>query len=218
MRAVRLKVHWVASVKGTMALLEDDLHATFFASGIDLDIAAGEDVATDPNVDLRRNYERVVSDFARDDPQCGHLVLAGQPPDLRLDVAGQLIDEARRGLVAAFLGSSYISGEGEIALLHTCVHEIGHMLNLAHMDVRNDYVSAMNSASSRGGGVSAAWMAAQTEMERSGEDPYLVVPSKPCKAYPFSYSARKLLNTQSDDWLMPWGGRFARPYDGLDDR
>lgn len=218
MRAVRLKVHWVASVKGAMRLLEDELHATFFASGIDLDISAGEDLATDPNLDPRRRYERVVSDFARDDAQCGHLVLAGQPPNLQLDVAGQLIDEAHRGVVAAFLGSSYISSEGEIGLLHTCVHEVGHMLNLAHEDVSSDYVSAMNSAASRGGSVAAAWLAAQREAERPGQEPYLVVPRKPCKAYPFSYEARKRLNIRSDGCLMPWRDKFERTYDGLDDR
>jgi hypothetical protein len=221
-KTISIRLHWVARSQHDIALRSDDLQALFRTAFIELDLMPGEEIAQDPIYYPPPFYEDLVRHYAATDKEPGHLIIGLEPPLFDPGVAGQLLDPVERGVCIVYRRCKYILERGEVALLQTCAHELGHMLNLAHADVSPDFASAMDQADKRvKGEVGSCWEAAAREahtIRQRNEPDYFMPLGRPLEALPFSHVARKTLNDLSGNRLTPWGGKFERPYDGTNDR
>ncbi len=220
MRAVALKFHVVEGATASIAFLAEELSLLYATAGIDLALVEGERIADDPTYHLD-SYPVWIKRFGERDRSAGHLILGRAVPDHRSDIAGQLIDQVSRGVAVVYTSCDYIRRDGEGALLQTCAHEIGHMLNLSHEDVAAKFVSAMNQAARRELDTRSSWkgaIAESREVRNTNEPDYFFPPVRELASYPLAYRARHSLNNLSPDRLLPWGEKFEHPYDGTEDK
>lgn len=219
-RRIDITVHWVKGVSATFSLKTDQLRMLYWTAGIDLNLTVGEPIELDPARSARNSYPALVRQYRETAQSSGHLIIGIAPDGTANGAAGQLIDLETRGVAAAYTESFYISQTFNSGLLQTCAHEIGHMLNLAHDDVVSDFVSTMNTSDGRTTAIPTAWQLARTEAERirtnSGNAHFLEL-TTPIDCYPLSFKARFLLNDYKDHQLIPWRGKFERPFDGHND-
>lgn len=218
MRPVDVKYHVVKNATANLPFPADELKLLFRTTGIDLSLVEGERIDNDPTYNPFLAYVDLVQLYDKKDRHYGHLIIGLDGPDYRFDIAGQLLDLDWRGVAVVYTCADYIQRDGEGAFLQTCAHEIGHMLNLGHNDVASDFVSAMNQAQNRELDTSRSWQDVKAEAEvvkSQGKPDYFFPPEKELNCYPFAYQARYNLNIYSPDRLLPWGGKFERPYDGV---
>lgn len=206
----------------------DELRAAFAAAGIDLLFQKGEDFRDfDPAHYANRSYQALVDELRQRAAtirslRVGHLILGLGHKTYQEEIAGELLDLDSRGVAVVYRYCDYIRQGGHAALLQTCAHEIGHMLNLAHEDIARDFPTIMDQANQRYGDIHTAWQLAAAEAqsdEARGHPSYLYEPLPiefPC--YPFAYAARARLNTRALSHVLPWRSRYDRPYDGAEDR
>lgn len=220
MRSVSVKYHVVENATADMPFPADDLRALYWSAGIDLALDAGEPLDADPALGLFTNYAALLAAYRRS-PLAGHLIVGLTPPSDRYGISGELVDLDTRGLAAVYVQSGYIQREGRSALLQTCAHELGHMLNLSHGDVSTLFVSVMDSAPRRQDvSPQSAWEQAMRESDAKkarGELAYLEPPLRTLPCFPFSYGARERLNSIPEDSLLPWRSKFQDTFDGSDD-
>lgn len=222
MRTVSIKVHYVTAAKQAFAFPADDVRLLYRTAGIDLRIDAGNDIAVDPTVSGLLNYPKLVDRLRNSDKAAGHMIVGLDPMTRDPTVAGQLLDLTTRGVAAVYTRSNYLLGDSGSGFLQTCIHEIGHMLNLSHDDGARDFDSAMNQVGGRLKEPSVCWAGADTEasiIAASGQPTYFQPPGKQLRCYPLAYKARARLNVIGDGQLLPWGGKFeGAEEDHLNDR
>jgi hypothetical protein len=222
MRPVSIKIHHVRATKQAFPFPAQDVQLLYRTAGIDLRIDAGDDIAVDPTLSGLLNYPALVRRYRDTDRAVGHLVVGQQPMTREPFVAGQLLDLTTRGVAAVYTRSNYLLSDTGPGFLQTCIHEIGHMLNLSHEDGAHDYDSAMNQIGARLMEPSLCWKGADTEasiVAASGQAAYFEPPARPLRCYPLAFKARSRLNTLSDGTLLPWGGVFeGAEGDHLNDR
>lgn len=216
LRTVALKFHVVAKATADMPFPVDELKWLYATAGIELDLSQGDTIEHDPMYYPAANYKFWVEQFGKKDRGCGHLIIGLHGPYYRSDIPGRLVDLDYRGVAAVYTSCDYIQRDGEKALLQTCAHEIGHMLNLAHEDVTTDFISTMDQAEKRGLDTRRSWEAALAEAQHK-RDPYFFQPVRELNSYPFALRARNTLNTLPVAQLLPWGGKFEHPYDEIND-
>jgi hypothetical protein len=215
-----VKFHVVEGAMARMEFLAEELRLLYATAGIDLALVEGERIAKDPTYHVIK-YIDWIKRFGEQDRSAGHLILGRDVPDYRSDIAGRLIDEVSRGVAVVYTSCDYIQRDGEGALLQTCAHEIGHMLNLSHDDVDKTFVTAMNQADKRDLDTRASWESVKAEareIRNTNEPDYFLPPARELASYPFAYRARHTLNNLSPDRLLPWGGKFEHLYDGTEDK
>lgn len=220
MRSVDVKFHIVAAAAVDWHFPADDLRLLYRTAGIDLNFVEGDRIDDDPTNYPIGDYPTLVDRYRKTDNGFGHFIIGIEPPRFNPQVAGQLLDVENRGVSVAYTNSNYVQQFGDVGLLQTCAHEIGHMLNLAHEDVVTEFVSTMDQALKRTSAITQSWNGAAFEAEqirRRGDETYFFPQSKALRCYPLAYSARLRLNTSSGDQLLPWRGKFERPYDGTND-
>jgi hypothetical protein len=219
MRSLSVKYHVVADALARLQFPAEELRSLYETSGIDVQFEQGERIMSDPAFSALQDYPSFVQRYGKNDRGSGHLIIGLGHPRFLSDIAGELLDLDSRGVAVIYTSSDYIQRSGQGALLQTCAHELGHMLNLAHQDVAS-FDSVMNQAQDRWHEIPVSWDYAAAEARRvedRGQPAYFDPPARPLNCYPFAYAARLLLNTYSSDRLLPWGGRFERPYDGAND-
>ncbi len=220
MRSIDIKIHEISGVAGP-PLDRDAIVVAFEAAGIDVRFTQGATLPSDPALNPNFHYRDLIAGFRREDPGSGHLVLGGLHPSWNTAIAGELADLASRGLSVVYTRSTYIAQGGRPALLQTVVHELGHLLNLAHDDIDRSYDSAMNQARDRDQPTTACWQVAdrQAQSEQShGQPAYWTRPNQLPACHPFALIARFKLNRLSDDRLLPWRGRYDGQPQGAEDR
>ena len=219
MRVINIRLHEVAGVNAP-PLNVHDLNETFGATGFQINFLPGSTMPSDPGEEPNFSYLQLIAPFKSEDPHNGHFVIGGIHPSWNLAVAGELADLDTRGISVVYSRSSYVREHGAVGLLQTTVHELGHMLNLSHMDVDSRYKSAMNQANDRLQTPASSWTAADTDaqsLQAGGKDPLWTNPAQSPSCHPFCFTARSWLHSLSDARLLPWGTKFERPYDGNED-
>jgi hypothetical protein len=212
MRSVSVKYHIVtlSTVTSADPFPRDDLQLLYRTAGIDLDLVEGAGLDRDPLGSQGFSYRRLLDHYRAKDREFGHLIVGLATP--RPDVAGELLDLETRGLVVVYRNSTYIQEHGRSALLQTCAHELGHMLNLDHNHVSSSFDSIMRSAGDRKQNIAECWEAAKAEAadaRAQGKPVYFDPPAREVPCYPFALVARNRLNTESDESFLPWGtGKF----------
>ena len=220
MRVVALKFHVVEGDTASMTFPAEELGLLFQTAGIELDLIEGERIDKDPTFN-RIGYPEWIKRFGETDREAGHLILGRDAPGYRTDIAGELLDKESRGAAVVYTSCDYIQRDGAGALLQTCAHEIGHMLNLSHDDTAAGFVSTMNQAAMRDLDTVSAWHGATVESQqiRSSNGPdYFFPPARKLVSYPLAYRARYKLNTLSPARLLPWGGIYEYPGEADDVR
>lgn len=220
-RTVAVEYHVVPGVPFAVGSVFDDVLLAFRTCGIELVVVQGEPLTTEPELGGLWSFKKLVDKYSAGPRKSGQIIVARVPRDRRDDVAGELLDLERRGVAAVYINSSYISREGVLGLAQTLAHEIGHMMNLSHDDTSSAFTSAMAQAHRRDGGLDVAWTAAADEarrLQQHGDQAYFQQPIRPVNCYPFAHAARMILNSWSDALISPWGGRFERRDNGLNDR
>lgn len=219
MRVINIRLHEVNGL-GAPQLDVSAINESFGATGFQINFLTGSTLPSDPAKKPKFSYLQLLTQFKAEDPQNGHLVIGGIHPSWNLAIAGELVDLANRGLSVVYSRSTYVLGHGAVGLLQTTVHEIGHILNLSHIDVDSKYRSAMNQADDRTQPTASAWAAANADaqaQQAAGKDPLWTMPAQVPACHPFSFAARTWLHNLTDDRLLPWGNKFERPYDGNED-
>ena len=216
LRLVKIKYHIVASDSADLKFPKEDLALVFRSASVELQLIPGTPIPVEPLHASLDKYPKLVERYAANERDAGHLILGLRPT--RPDAAGELLDTTSRGVAAVFRTSYYIQQNGPAGYLQTCAHEIGHMLNLGHSDVSDDFTSVMDSADARSAqSAEHAWLAAEAEAA-SEHDNYYVHPSKPLPCHPFAYKARLALNTALELRFQPWGSTYDHSHDGVDDQ
>jgi hypothetical protein len=217
MRKIKISLHTYEGIRSDLTWSPDDVSTVFAAAGLDLEFEQGERFADDPFDDY--TVEDLIARLAEKGKDAGHLVIGGTYPLFDSSVSGQLLDLSHRGVCAVYTRSDYIASRGQAAMLQSCVHEIGHMLNLSHNHNAPNlgvgvhaYQSAMDQLSHRTldlAEVAAAWKTAADEAAGMNAHSYFYPQPRPMVCLPLALSARVRLNTLTDDNLLPWGmGRF----------
>jgi hypothetical protein len=210
LRRVNIVVHHVKNPSTSLTLDLSAIRRLYWTAGIDLMIEEEADVKFDPASNPARPYSSYVERYGKSAADRGHLIIGRKCPRAESEIAGELIDLDRRGVGAVYTKSPYISDYGDLGLLQSAAHEIGHMLNLSH--TKTGFVSTMNQADVRKKGiVTNAWTEAEAEADKekaSGRPAYYFALSQPTECYPLSLNSRIELNTMSDIRMLPWGGKF----------
>lgn len=212
MREVKIAVHYVRGIEHQFALPIDDIAAVFRSAGVLMTLDPAPPLSTDPNMKTE-GYKPVVKSLQDEPMGLGHLYVGIRPPVFFPKAAGQLLDLSRRRAAALFTSSSYIHKNGHRGLLQTAVHELGHILNLAHPSTIALRPSAMSSLSARDVNIEKAWEVEKTDAEKrrkQGRNDQFSMPTRALDCLPFSYSDRLRLHTYVESDLLPGGG----PYNG----
>ncbi|HKX80222.1 MAG TPA: hypothetical protein VJM34_17045 [Novosphingobium sp.] len=219
MKVINIRLHEVTGVNAPQ-LNVHDLNETFGATGFQINFLPGSTLPSDPAEEPNFSYLKLIGPFKNEDATNGHLVIGGMHPSWNLAIAGELVDLDNRGVSVVYAGSNYVKDHGAVGLLQTTVHEIGHILNLSHIDVDSKYKSAMNQADDRTQTAASAWTAADIDakaQQASGKETFWTNPQQAPACHPFCFTARSWLHSLSDDRLLPWGTKFERPYNGNED-
>ncbi|NBQ68666.1 MAG: hypothetical protein EBU46_07490 [Nitrosomonadaceae bacterium] len=221
MRNVSVKYHVVSNATQLHNLPLAEIKALYTSSGINLQITEGEAIPADPKFSALRDYDGWVRRFRETDTYSGHLIIGLGDRYSRNGIAGELLDMDQRGVAVVYMHSTYILQNGEDGVLQTAVHELGHMMHLSHMDRSATFHSAMDQAKDRTGSTILAWEAAEDEArakeEASGKHAYLQRPPIQPPCFPLAYPARMILNENSDQYILPWGGQYDCPDNGAND-
>lgn len=219
MRTVTLKFHVVEKFRADMPPeFVKELTSLYRTAGIYLDLTEGDKIEFDPAFYPKANYESWVEKFKgnKKDREVGHLIIGCGVPEWERHcpphTVGQLLDEKQRGVAAVYTSCVYILQGRKAALLQACAHEIGHIMNLGHVDVTTDFISTMDQAEKRARGTGQSWEAVVKEaheVRKGGHPDYFFPPDEKLEnTYPFAHKARKRLNDLAVDNLQPWGEKF----------
>lgn len=215
-RTIALEYHLAPEMPFALDVAIDDVVIAFRTCNVDLAIVKGDDIRTDPETGGLNSFDRLLARYRAGPQSAGQIIVARKPRDGRADVAGELLDQDKRGVAAIYMSSLYIAINGVIGFTQTLAHEIGHMMDLGHGEITSDFTSVMTQARDRGQALDAAWSAAQDDaviLERTG-GAFFQKPIRPINCYPFAPSARSFMNTRSDPLISPWGGPYSPRADG----
>jgi hypothetical protein len=145
-------------------------------------------------------------------PSLAHLVVTQWPPGQVVQINGCLIDQMR-GISAIYTFASIYGENNDLnahsdLLIQVLIHELGHMLNLAHGDAQATYNSAMLPTSERTDeSTSDAWQQALLDEQANHEQP--VAAPIPLLYYPFNLTCRNWLREVAfDPTNLPWHSLF----------
>lgn len=216
MHIVSIAVHYLdADVRARFPLPKDDIEAVFRSAGVLLSLTESSLVGIDPYLSSS-GYTRQVRLLGNERMGNGHLFVTELTPPLFPFAAGELVDLSRRRAAAIFTSCDYLKREGYKGLLQTCVHEIGHMLNLTHPPGRPRPMrpSAMSSWSDRSVNIQNAWEAERDDAARrnrerkEGHDVPFSIPTRSIDCLPFSFDERRRLNGEAESTILPGGSPY----------
>ena len=216
-RSIALEYHLAPEMPFALDAAIDDVVIAFRTSNVDLVISKGDDIRTDPETGGLNSFDRLLARYRAGPRNAGQIIVARKPRDGRADVAGELLDQDKRGVAAIYMSSLYIAINGVIGFTQTLAHEIGHMMDLGHGEITSNFTSVMTQARDRAQALDAAWSAAQDDavvLEGRGTPAFFQKPIRPINCYPFAPSARSFMNTRLDPLISPWGGPYSPRADG----
>lgn len=220
MATVHLAVSGLSDGISIVQPLMPQIVSAFRPFGIDLVPEDNMVLAQDPE-DQDKGWPNLISTLEQQSQMStpAHLVVTNAPPGFDGTINGMLLHSSVRGVAAVYLGANIYQQQGPAQrpdlVTQVCIHELGHLLDLTHLDGGNDaYVNAMLPASIRQNQtVQAAWQLAVSDAQSRGEPEYQ--PPNPMLFYPFGAQCRACLRAASTDlrWL-PFQGPFRGEYDG----
>jgi hypothetical protein len=197
----------------------------FSAVGYPLNIRIGEPLAFDPT-----DHPENIPDFCRSvAPPSGVLpwpgvVLVSDQSVHGSGTNGTLLDMESRGACAVFTGSNgFYDGDND-ARFEIFAHEIGHMLNLSHLDANEPYPTAMNQWDYRSSvyNRSDIWIKAIEQgsvLQNRNLPTYFNGGNRSPLGLPMSAACCEWLESAPRELVLPWGSPFKDfVYGGVDDK
>lgn len=194
-------------VGGTpVTLPSDKIRQVYAAAGVAINIQQGQSIAQ-PVGDIFEQGS-VASLLKELVPQAAedtiHLLIGDRRTVNGEIISGELLDTNSRRLAIVYTQSNYIVDNGDLALAETCIHELGHALNLTHNSVviktkPYHYHSAMEQSGDRAlaDDIPQAWVLCADEgaslaAASQGVDPLIFgAPAPESGCLPFAWVARK---------------------------